>query len=146
VRGGRVRLPDEYGGWVAQAGSGFQLASSDPLAVDPRDVIDSDAFEPRAPVRAPRDGAAATGTPVAEPRGFRIVSPAEGDVYRMPPGVPADYATVALRAAGAVGSVRWFVDGAPHAAARWRLRPGAHVIRAVAESGSVTEVRIRVEE
>jgi membrane carboxypeptidase/penicillin-binding protein PbpC len=64
----------------------------------------------------------------------------------MPPGVPADYATVALRAEGATGVVRWFVDGVPHDASRWRLRPGAHLIRAVAASGTVTEVRIRVEE
>lgn len=76
---------------------------------------------------------------------FRIVSPAEGDVYRMPPGVPGDYATVALRAAGVQGSVRWFVDGTPHESSRWALKPGAHVIRAVAESGSSTEVRIRVD-
>jgi penicillin-binding protein 1C len=144
VRGGRVRLPDEYGAWVSQAGNGFQLASIDPEFVEERDRIDPGA-EARAvresvreSVRAPERAAAA--------RGFQIVSPADGDVYRMPPGVPADYATVALRAEGATGAVRWFVDGVPHDASRWQLRPGAHLIRAVAASGTVTEVRIRVEE
>lgn len=131
VRGGRVRLPAEYASWVAQAGQGFVI-DHDPDWVDPRDRIDPDAtFEPR--------------TRVAEPAGFRITSPADGDVYRMPPGVPRDYATLALRAAGEAGAVRWFVDGAPHEAQRWALRPGAHVIRAIAASGRVNEVRIRVE-
>ena len=64
----------------------------------------------------------------------------------MPPGVPRAYATLALRAAGEQGEVRWYVDGAPHPSHRWELRPGAHVIRAVAVSGRVNEVRIRVEE
>jgi len=140
VRGGRVRLPDEYGAWVSQAGNGFQLASVDPEFVEERDRID-----PGAESRGARESARAMER-VASVRGFQIVSPADGDLYRMPPGVPADYATVALRAEGATGAVRWFVDGVPHDASRWRLRPGAHLIRAVAASGSVTEVRIRVEE
>ncbi|MBP7551248.1 MAG: hypothetical protein KA761_13250, partial [Gemmatimonadaceae bacterium] len=140
VRGGRVRLPDEYGAWVSQAGNGFQLASVDPEFVEERDRID-----PGAEARGERESARAMER-VASVRGFQIVSPADGDVYRMPPGVPADYATVALRAEGATGVVRWFVDGVPHDASRWRLRPGAHLIRAVAATGTVTEVRIRVEE
>ncbi len=131
VRGGRVRLPEEYGAWVAQAGNGFVLEAADPLAVDAQDIVSTEQDAPL--LRA------------AEPTGFRIVSPAEGDIYRMPPGVPGAYATVALRAAGVTGPVRWYVDGSAHESSRWALAPGAHVIRAVAESGTVTEVRIRVE-
>ena len=130
VRDGRVRLPEEYAAWVADAGQGFAI-DHDPDWVDPRDRVDQGPiFEPA------RD----------QPPGFRITSPADGDVYRMPPGVPRDYVTLALRAAGEAGVVRWFIDGAPHEALRWELRLGAHVIRAVAASGRVNEVRIRVEE
>src|SRR5262249_48094353 len=42
---------------------------------------------------------------------FRIVSPQDGDRYRVPPGVDARYATIALRAVGSPGAVRWSVDG-----------------------------------
>lgn len=140
VRAGRVRLPEQYAAWVADAGQGFVI-DHDPDWVDPRDRVDAPQAVGPAPTR-PR----VTSAPRPEPAGFRITSPADGDVYRMPPGVPRDYATVALRAAGEPGEVRWFVDGAPHEAQRWELRPGAHLIRAVAASGRVNEVRIRVEE
>lgn len=137
VRAGRVRLPEAYEAWAEQAaGMGF-VVETDVMEVAPGDVVpDETAIAARAVARA---------APVAAPTGFRITSPAEGDVYRLPPGVPAAYATVALRASGAQGDVRWFVDGEPHEASRWSLRPGAHVIRAVTESGRATEVRIRVE-
>jgi penicillin-binding protein 1C len=128
VRGGHVRLPEEYGAWVAQSEQDFSVEQSDPMRVDARDVV----------------GAEETNA-VPPPRGFRITSPIEGDVYRLPPGVPRDYATLALRATGAAGPVRWFVDGEPHEAARWTLQPGAHVIRAVGPTGTAAEVRIRVE-
>ena len=79
--------------------------------------------------------------------GFHIVSPREGDVYRLSPGVDARYATVALRAAGGRGStaVRWTVDEAPHASGRWSLRPGSHRFRAISASGDSAEVTVRVE-
>jgi penicillin-binding protein 1C len=128
VRGGRVRLPEEYDAWVAQTAAEFSVERSDPMRVDARDIVGAEA-EAEAPA----------------PRGFRITSPAEGDVYRLPPGVPRDYATLALRAAGADGPVRWFVDGQAHEATRWTLQPGAHVIRAVDPTGTTAEVRIRVE-
>ena len=140
VRGGRVRLPEEYASWVADAGQGFVI-DHDPDWVDPRDRVDE---SPAVELTGAGPSVRLSGR--SEPTGFRITSPADGDVYRMPPGVPRDYATLALRAAGEPGDVRWFVDGAPHASQRWELRPGAHVIRAVAVSGRVTEVRIRVEE
>jgi penicillin-binding protein 1C len=140
VRGGRVRLPEPYAAWVADAGQGFVI-DHDPDWVDPRDRVD-----PAPTVGPSAIGSPSSGAPRTEPAGFHITSPAEGDVYRMPPGVPGDYATLALRAAGEPGEVRWFVDGAPHEAQRWALRPGAHLIRAVAASGRVNEVRIRVDE
>jgi hypothetical protein len=42
-------------------------------------------------------------------------------------------------------SVRWFIDGRPHAAGRWVLSRGPHRIRAQDAMGSAMEVRITVE-
>ncbi|MGH7536972.1 MAG: penicillin-binding transpeptidase domain-containing protein, partial [Gemmatimonadales bacterium] len=81
--------------------------------------------------------------------GFRILSPRDGDIYRQPPGVPARYATVALRAAGGArdgGPVRWFVDGRAQASGRWGLARGTHWIRALSPAGETAEATIRVEE
>jgi hypothetical protein len=78
---------------------------------------------------------------------FRVVSPNEGDVYRMPPGVEARYATVALRAAGGPGGalVRWTVDGSPFRESRWPLQPGRHRFQAVSSAGDSAEVTVSVE-
>jgi membrane carboxypeptidase/penicillin-binding protein PbpC len=76
---------------------------------------------------------------------FRILAPRDGDRYQVPVGVEARYATVALRAAGAEGTVRWLVDGREVAGGRWRLVPGRHIVRAVAASGEWDEVRVVVE-
>ncbi|HET8835519.1 MAG TPA: penicillin-binding protein 1C [Gemmatimonadales bacterium] len=78
---------------------------------------------------------------------FRILSPLAGDVYRVPAGVEARYATVALRATGgATGrGLRWYVDGRPHPAARWALAPGRHRIGAVDAAGDSAEVSVTVE-
>jgi penicillin-binding protein 1C len=78
---------------------------------------------------------------------FRILSPREGDVYRVPAGVEARYATVALRAAGGAAGrgIRWFVDGRPHAGGRWGLEPGPHRIRATDGAGESVEVGVAVE-
>ena len=84
----------------------------------------------------------------ADPPGtFQILSPRQGDVYRLPPGVAARYATVALRAAGARAgaTVRWSVDGAPQHEGRWALEPGRHRFRAVSSAGDSAEVTVRVE-
>ncbi len=93
--------------------------------------------------RPPRG--AASAPPQASDAGFHIVSPREGDVYRLSPGVESRYATVALRAAGGGAAVRWTVDGVPHAAGRWSLQPGRHRLRAVSASGDSAEVTVRVE-
>jgi penicillin-binding protein 1C len=79
--------------------------------------------------------------------GFRILSPQEGDVYRMPAGVDPRYATVALRAAGAATGrpVRWFVDGRLHRGGRWVLERGRHRIRALDGSGAAAEIGVAVE-
>jgi penicillin-binding protein 1C len=81
------------------------------------------------------------------PAGFRILSPLDGDLYRVPPGAERRFATVALRAAGdsGAGRVRWFVDGRPHPSARWGLEAGVHRIRAVAGTGEAAVATIRVE-
>lgn len=88
--------------------------------------------------------AAATGA-----RPFRILSPVDGDRYRIPPGVPARFATLPLRTAGGStgGSkrVRWYVDGRPVRGTRWALVPGRHVIRAVARGGHDASVTIDVD-
>lgn len=66
--------------------------------------------------------------PTAEdaPGPFRIVSPANGDRYQVPPGVEGRYATIALRTSGGSGDshVRWTVNGRLFSKSRWTLMPG----------------------
>jgi penicillin-binding protein 1C len=77
---------------------------------------------------------------------FQIVSPQNGDRYRLPPGVESRYATIALRAAGVPPHARvtWFIDGKPATKERWELVSGHHRFRA--EAGRVSdEVEVIVE-
>ena len=114
---GGVALPAEYAEWAEQTG----------------------------PRPAPQPSTVA----VVEAAGdeFQIVSPREGDVYRLPPGVDGRYATVALRTAGGRWSagVRWKVDGEPYRGARWSLRPGRHRFLAVTTEGDSAAVTVSVE-
>jgi penicillin-binding protein 1C len=123
MRAGRAVLPAEYAEWAAAEGQSVASAGD----------------APDAPA-ADTDGGDA---PVAL-TGFRIVAPLDGDVYRVPPGVPTSYATIPFIVAGGSGPVRWYVDDVPHEGARWRLARGAHVIRAESPTGALA-VRIRVE-
>jgi penicillin-binding protein 1C len=93
---------------------------------------------------SPGPGAAASA---AAGEQFRILSPQPGDVYRVPAGVQTRYATVALRASGGASDrgLRWFVDGRPHASARWAIAPGRHRIGAVDAAGDSAEVSVTVE-
>ncbi len=120
---GGVALPAEYAEWAEQE------ATAGVVAPDP---------DPRA---------IATAATTATDARFRILSPLDGDVYRVPAGVDARYATVALRAAGGTSArgLRWFVDGQPHAGSRWALEPGAHRIRAVDGRGDSASVRVSVQ-
>jgi membrane carboxypeptidase/penicillin-binding protein PbpC len=91
-----------------------------------------------------------TGARQAEPShpaGFALVSPVDGDVYRVPPGADPRFATVALRAAGSGGDgrVRWYVDGRQHRSPRWELEKGVHRIRAVSPLGESAEATVKVE-
>ena len=79
-----------------------------------------------------------------EPAGFRILSPLDGDHYAVPPSVDARYATIALRASGASGAIRWTVDDRPVVSTRLPLIRGAHVVRALS-GGESREVRITVD-
>jgi hypothetical protein len=118
---GGVQLPVEYAEWM-------ELAEP-----------------PRTP---PQVSGSSRPTPATRSvEAFRIVSPNEGDVYRMPPGVEARYATVGLRAAGGPGeaTVRWMVDGSPYRETRWPLQPGRHRFRAVTSAGDSAEVTVSVE-
>jgi penicillin-binding protein 1C len=116
---GGVALPVEYAEWSGTQGE-------PPVS---------------APVSRRRPDSAA-----ALPAGFHIVSPRDGDVYRLPPGVDARDATVALRAAGEGGAgVRWTVDGVPHRPGRWTPRPGRHRVGAVTAAGDTAEVTVSVE-
>lgn len=119
---GELRLPAEYAEWEATA------ATVGPESV--RSVRLSRHDEDRGTRNEER---------------FQITSPANNDVYRIPPGVDLRYSTIALRASGAAGArVRWYVDGKPTAGDRWQLVPGRHTLRA--EVGSLRdEVRFEVE-
>lgn len=116
---GGIHLPAEFAEWTAQHRSSLAPA-----------VRHTGAMAGRAP---------------ADSAEFRIVSPRDGDRYRVPPGVDARFATVALRAAGEPAHrVRWYIDGAPIGGSRWIVRPGRHAIRAVSASGAVDEVIVDV--
>jgi penicillin-binding protein 1C len=124
-----TRLPAEFAGWAQEQG-----------------VAPASAVTANAATR--RDVTSLGGaTPPREAVGFRILSPQEGDVYRVPAGVDARYATVALRAAGGTGSraVRWYVDGRLQRSSRWPLVRGSHRIRAVDAGGAAVEVGVRVD-
>jgi hypothetical protein len=111
-----VALPAEYAEWAAEV-------------------------EPSAPATAP------PLAPATRPADrFQIVSPLNGDRYRVPPGGDPRYATVALRAAGpGTPAARWYVDGARFLGARWTLVPGTHRIRALGSGGQQAEISITVE-
>jgi penicillin-binding protein 1C len=77
---------------------------------------------------------------------FQIVSPLNGDHYRVPPGADPRYATIALRAAGpGTAEARWYVDGRRYRRERWALVPGMHRIQAVGPGGRRAEISITVE-
>lgn len=102
-----LTLPTEYATWAAQQGPTAAAPALPRIASDSRE------------------------------EGIRIVSPQAGDRYRIPPGVDARYATLALVAAGTNdGPVRWVLDGKPLRGARLVLEPGRHRVRAVAGAHS----------
>ncbi len=118
-----VELPPLYEEWLA-LGSG--------------DAPVRRVAERSAPRRAPGDTAGSAG--------LRILSPADGDVYRFVPGVDPRFATIALRAGGLPkgGTPRWLIDGRPVSGSRLPLVPGRHRVRleALGQSREVTfEVR-----
>jgi penicillin-binding protein 1C len=123
-----IALPVEFAEWAQERGAtpGVGLATVSSVGVPPSSSV--------------------VPSPVSDGR-FRILSPQQGDVYRVPAGVQARYATVALRAAGgaSAGAPRWFVDGRPHAGERWTLAPGRHRIRAFGGAGESAEVVVAVE-
>ncbi|MEO8139896.1 MAG: penicillin-binding protein 1C [Gemmatimonadota bacterium] len=129
--GGVVHYPPEYAEWAA----------TDPGAIAARLAAPS--------VRQPTVTA---GAIPSIPRGaparahLTITSPENGDHYRVPPGVEARYATIALRASGAPAGerLRWFVDGRAVADGRWPIQPGRHRVRAQAGAMS-DEVEVQVE-
>ena len=136
-RDGQVSLPDEYAEWARQSlqQTAVAVAAGEQGATAPARTL----------AIAPTGRDAGTD---AERRRFRIISPLDGDVYSIPAGIEARYATIALRAVGGPGGnakVRWLVDGKPFGEERWPLSPGEHVIRAERATGEVAEVRIRVE-
>jgi hypothetical protein len=113
-------LPPEYAEW--SAGGGRVPGAPDNPAPPTRKVA--------------TDGG---GVEAAVDSAFHILSPRDGDRYRIPPGVPARFATVPFLASvdagvAPAGAVRWFVDGRPldPGQSRWRLVPGRHVVRAEA--------------
>ena len=143
-RGGGLQLPAEYAEWLAgtgmRAGRGGRVMTRSASESRVGDAVPHVGDpEPYRHTPSPDDRRARTAEPL------RIVSPRDGDRYRVPPGVDQPYATVALRAAGAgADAVHWTVDGATVDGARWALTPGPHHVVAVA--GPVRDTaRITVE-
>ncbi len=123
---GVVHFPAEYAEWAATEGISSELAAR-------RSATDSSAM-PRLAELSSRH------TP------FAITSPENGDRYRIPPGVDARYATIALRASGvpAHQQLRWYIDNRPVAGSRWAIEPGRHRVRAEA-GGLRAEVEVQIE-
>jgi len=72
----------------------------------------------------------------------RILSPLDGDVLEVPPGLEPKYATLPLTASES--GAMWQVDGRQFDGVRWRLSPGSHTITAEWPDGQRDSVRIRV--
>ncbi|MGH7519095.1 MAG: penicillin-binding protein 1C [Gemmatimonadales bacterium] len=115
-----VRLPAEYAEWADGQAVG---RTGGPMLV--------------------RASGAATVGPPAGASALGILSPRDGDRYRVPPGVPARYATLPLRAS-LQGRVRWYVDGREVTGSRWTLAAGAHLVEARIDTQRA-EVRIYVD-
>ncbi len=91
-------------------------------------------------------------------RGLTVLSPADGDVYKLDPVLRGEYQSIRLRAVLAAGfrpeAVEWWVEGkkigeaGPPYSLAWRLKPGSYTIRARARSTTGMEesppVRITV--
>ena len=133
-RGGGLALPPEYAEWLARTGmrAGARVRAG---AVEGGQGRLTEGQERAAAGRSDAEGANTA---------LRIVSPRDGDRYRVPPGVAGRYATVGLVAAGVSGDgVRWTIDGQP-VDGRWRLAAGSHLV--VAEAGGARDsVRVTVE-
>ncbi len=126
---GTVHFPQEFAEWAA---------------------TDAGTIAARLDAAALRRTAAGVASPhavaIVPHAGFTITSPENGDHYRIPPGVDARYATIALRATGAPSGhpLRWFVDGHAIAGTRWAIQPGRHRVRA--QAGALSdEVEVQVE-
>ena len=120
-----LHLPAEYAEWAKQVrvdeGVGVDVGVAPEVV---QGVVES-------PRRAP----------------FRIVSPENGDHLGVPPGVPREYASIALQEAGGAseGRASWFVDGRRVRGERWVIVPGRHVILAVSAAGERDSVEVTVE-
>jgi penicillin-binding protein 1C len=100
--------------------------------------------------RTRRGGGAAA--PAAPPGGLAIVSPQDGDIFKIDPVLRGAYQSIRLRAefgAGAeAATVEWWVDGrrigedGPPFARVWNLKPGSYTMRARARlNGTIVESR-----
>ena len=122
-QGARTTLPAEFSEWRIQGGDAMLALRADGTS--------------RASPTLARDSTR---------QHFRISSPQNGDRYRLPAGVDARYATIALRTEGAASrEVRWFIDGKLTTAQRMPLIAGSHVIRASASDTESDEVRVTIE-
>ena len=139
-RDGLLVLPAESADWEGTEGERLGASAA-------RRFDDSASGMPSAgmAVMSRQAGAEPSSRQSAEPR-FQIVSPQNGDRYRLPPRVESRYATIALRATGVPPHARvtWFVDGKPETKERWELVSGRHRFRAEAGRAS-DEVEVIVE-
>ncbi len=108
--------------------------------------------EPRDVCSLSHAGAVFRGVPASAvagvrvpPSGIAVVSPADGDIFKLDPVLRGEYQSVKLKVAVAesldVRSVEWFVSGekagesGPPFGLLWNLRPGSYTIRARARLG-----------
>lgn len=127
------------------------LPGTEPLVADTwqhegRTTLPSEYAEWLASLERPGLGIGGAPSDDVSDQVFRILSPLDGDRYEVPPGTDARYATIPLTASPAAGKdwPRWFVNEESVDGTRWRLRTGAHVVRAVWPNGQRDSVRIEV--
>ncbi len=102
------------------------------------------------PLAAPSAAAAKQVAAAPESRDLAITEPLAGALYLSDPTLRAEFQTLALRARGADGALRWSVDGQvvgtaeEHETVRWSLVRGVHVITVADVRGRSASAEITV--
>ena len=139
---GEVRLPDEYGAWVAPLTRRFappspRQAGRGATGVWPLSPLGGERVAPSTSLRAGSGRVRGATFPT-----FKIANPPNGATYLIDPTLRTEFQTLKLRATAAT-QVAWKIDG-KSVANEWPLKPGEHTIIATDEAGRNDRVTIYV--